>query len=52
MKYKRQLVLLETIQAEQLKCQHTIIPKKELLLCLECGAIWIKVEENGKQQTE
>lgn len=51
-KFKRQMVLIESINEAQLKCQHTIEIGRDFILCTECGALWIKVESNGKQQAE
>ena len=41
--FKRQTVLFQEIAKIQLECEHEIdIPKKDILTCRKCGAIWIK----------
>lgn len=41
-KFQRQLVLIETVREAQEKCQHTLIPGSQFIVCSECGALWIK----------
>lgn len=40
--FKRQMVLMIAIKEYQATCQHTLKFQGNIILCVECGAVWVK----------
>lgn len=40
--FHRQIALLTEAREVQKDCPHTLMPTKDVIFCIECGAFWIR----------